>query len=974
MLPATPQGDWRRRIWNAVRIPAWSALVLLALGLGLAAWAGVEFRRDTMAIDRHTTFIIRLERVLSALKDVETGQRGYLLTGDERYLAPYRNATSELDGLIASARALHFATEPLFDLVAKRRAASAQAVLLFQQTNQVAAVSSAMKGVGMTLMEQIRTDIAREEADADQEIGQRRHRQRHVALPLAVAASILTLLAFAVMGWVAIRRRRAQQASLALLEGVLDNAPVGLGFLDSNLDVRQLNKALLAMSEQSLSTEVGTPIWAALPQMQSALERRLKDVVATGRPVSNLEVTAAGTRHTVSDRHFQVSLYPLTQAGRRTQGRIEGVGMVVADVTARRRSEQRTRESEERFRILTQAVSTLIWVTDGEGVFSKGGEQWSRFTGDGLGTSKRSWLGSVHPEDRAAVEAAWDTAVSTRSPFKGEHRLRRHDGVWRHMAVTAAPVTNEDGSLREWVGSHADITVRKEEERELEAALDAAEAANRAKSVFLANMSHELRTPLSAVIGYSEVMEDQIEDLGDKTLVADLGKIKSNARHLLSLINDVLDLSKIEANRMEAYAEDVAIVTLANDVAGTVEALFTRRKNRLGLDISDDVGTMHTDVVKLRQCLINLLSNAAKFTENGDVVLAASREYAADGDWIVFRVEDTGIGMTADQVERLFERFTQADETTTRKFGGTGLGLAITRAFCSLMGGTVSVESDVGRGTTFTMRLPALMPEGAVSDETAPSPTPSEVSSKGDVLVIDDDPAQRELMCRFIERQGFVPHATADGPAGLAAAKALKPRAILLDVMMPRMDGWAVLTALKKDPDLASIPVVMVTFVQDTGVGASLGASDYLTKPIHWDKLKLVLDRFDTSNGEILVVDDDDDARQRLVGVLHRTGWRTVEARNGLDALATVARAVPRVILLDLTMPVMDGFSFLLALRAKPECADVPVIVLTARDISATDRRRLSSATRVFQKAETSLSQIASELRSLPVPGERRAS
>ena len=424
---------------------------------------------------------------------------------------------------------------------------------------------------------------------------------------------------------------------------------------------------------------------------------------------------------------------------------------------------------------------------------------------------------------------------------------------------------------------------------------------------------------------------------------------------------------------MDTFAEDVEVAGLVEDVAETVGTLVEQKNNVLLIEVAPNVGAMHTDVVKVRQCLFNLLSNASKFTENGRVTLNVHREGALEAATLVFRVSDTGIGMTEEQLARLFQRFAQADETTTRKFGGTGLGLALTRAFSRLLGGDITVESTIGVGTTFTLRLPAAMPEQQVYDDGTAVPGQQAREERQTVLVIDDDAAQRDLMARFLDRQGFNVRTATNGVSGLEIARMVRPRAITLDVMMPKVDGWAVLATLKADPDLAKIPVVMITFQHDNGLSATLGAADHVNKPVHWDKLKEVLERFRNAEGDILVVDDDAGIRARLRTTLERQGWSVAEAANGEDALTKVMHGPPRAVLLDLNMPVMDGFTFLHTLREKPGCADIPVVVFSARDLSAQDRNRLREADRILSKT-ASLRDITAELRALAPPTEDVAS
>ena len=546
-----------------------------------------------------------------------------------------------------------------------------------------------------------------------------------------------------------------------------------------------------------------------------------------------------------------------------------------------------------------------------------------------------------------------------------------------HFAFSFTPVYGENDVVAGFFCPCSETTQQIKAERHLAAAKLAAEDANLAKSTFIANMSHELRTPLSAIIGYSEMLIEDLADGADPvSLGEDMRKIEGNARHLLGLINDVLDLSKIESGKMEVYTETFDVEAMIRDVASTVTGLLEKKGNRIEVELAPDLDAMTSDVTKIRQMLLNLLSNSAKFTEGGKVTLLVERVIDPDGDRMVFRVRDTGIGMTVEQLDALFQRFQQADASTTRKFGGTGLGLSITKAFCVMLGGQINVESQLGVGSTFTIRLPTELPDpsSGEADDTAGQSSavfgdPAELQThKSTVLVIDDDPAQRDLMARFLEREGFSARTASDGPSGLELARWLLPRAILLDVMMPGMDGWSVLTALKADAELAKIPVVMVTFVSERGLATALGAADYVAKPVKWERFRQVMDRFRESAGDVLIVDDDADTRQRVRKALERDSWTVAEASNGQEALVAVANAMPRVILLDLTMPVMDGFAFLHELRSRPGCGDIPVIVLSARDLTRDDRHRLREASQVLNKGETSLRDLTQGLRALAEP------
>jgi signal transduction histidine kinase/CheY-like chemotaxis protein len=488
------------------------------------------------------------------------------------------------------------------------------------------------------------------------------------------------------------------------------------------------------------------------------------------------------------------------------------------------------------------------------------------------------------------------------------------------------------------------------------------EIASRHKSQFLANMSHELRTPMNAIIGVTEMLLEDARALGQEDQIEPHERILRAGKHLLALINDILDLSKIEAGKMELHLESFAIAPLVEDVVGTIRPLAAKNENEVVLECAAELGTMRADATRVRQALLNLTSNANKFTEHGVVTITIGRRPEDGRDWITFAVSDTGIGMTPEQMPRLFEEFTQADASTTRKYGGTGLGLAISRLFCRMMGGDITVESTPGRGSTFTMRLPAEVQSAKDRNVRLPTTPAGEVSRRAarppqasrQVLVIDDDPTVRELMERFLVKEGFPVVTAANGVEGLRKARELRPAAITLDVLMPDLDGWTVLAALKGDPALADVPVIFVTILDERTKGYSLGATDYLVKPVDRERLLRALERLcgDRPSRRLLLVEDDEATRTVIRHALEREGWAITPAENGRIALARLAEEPrPDAILLDLLMPEMDGFEFLAELRRHGAWRDVPVLVLTAKDLTDEDRRRLNGEVeRIIQK------------------------
>jgi signal transduction histidine kinase/DNA-binding response OmpR family regulator/putative methionine-R-sulfoxide reductase with GAF domain len=501
----------------------------------------------------------------------------------------------------------------------------------------------------------------------------------------------------------------------------------------------------------------------------------------------------------------------------------------------------------------------------------------------------------------------------------------------------------------------------------------AAERANQAKSQFLANMSHELRTPLNAIIGYSEMLQEEAESDGQDHYVPDLEKIHTAGRHLLALINDILDLSKIEAGKTELFLERFDLRDLVAEVESTITPLVARNGNRLTTRVDGGVGAMTADMTKVRQILLNLLSNASKFTEEGEIELSVAVP-AASPDRVVLKVRDEGIGMTGDQIDRLFTAFSQAEASTSKKYGGTGLGLVISRHFARMMGGDIGVESTPGQGTTFTVRLPLVAEPGAPANAAADDLARAEGSgTAGTVLVIDDAPEMHDLLRRSLSRAGYRTESALDGETGLERARAEAPDVIILDVIMPHMDGWSVLGALKDDPSTADIPVIMLTMLDDRNLGFALGAAEYLTKPVEPTRLLGLLRRYcSDAHRPVLVVEDDAPSRMLLRRAIEELDLPVAEAENGRAAMEALESVTPQVILLDLVMPEMDGFEFVARLRSRPEWREIPVIVVTGKDLTADERRRLNGAVeRVIRKDSLDRDALLAQLAQLLRPGRR---
>jgi signal transduction histidine kinase/CheY-like chemotaxis protein len=765
-------------------------------------------------------------------------------------------------------------------------------------------------------------------------------------------------------------------------QDIVDTVREPLLMLDTNLRVQSANRAFYETfhvssveTENQLIYELGNGQWD-IPDLRTLLE----DVIPTSSVFNDFEL-----EHTFPIIGTRVMLLN----GRKLRAGSHSAIIVLAmeDVTERRRSEADLREIETYAQDIVDTVREPLLILDTTLRVQSGNRAFYatfKVSPDETENQLIYELGNGQ-WDIPALRTLLEDIVPTSSVFNDFELEHDFPSLGRRVMLLNARKLQAGHHGELLVLAMEDVTERRRAEEEAAKAKEASEAANQKKSLFLANMSHELRTPLNAIVGYSEMLQEEASEKGLESFCEDLEKINGAGRQLLALINDILDLSKIEAGKMELFIESFELNTLIEDIASTIEPMVKKNKNILKIHCADDLGGMRADQVKVRQGLFNLLSNATKFTQDGTITLEVKRERMDAAEWIIFRVIDTGIGLTPDKILRLFQDFTQADASTTRKFGGTGLGLALTRRFCQMMGGDVTVSSIPGEGSVFTIKLPASVsdPEAAIRDdecapdgivstdrrETDPAPAPSTC-----LLVIDDNGAQLDLMRRFLTKEGFCVRCASSGEEGVRLAKEMIPIAIMLDVMMPGMDGWSVLKALRSEPSLSEIPVIMLTMVDDAARGFALGATDYLTKPVNRRRLSRLLKRYSCPMQPcpVLVVDDDADIRTSMRQMLEKNGCRVIEAKNGEVALATMEEDQPSLIFLDLMMDVMDGFTFAENVRAHKEWRSIPIVVVTSHDLTGAERKRLSGNIDTIlhkgQSTEDLLADVVDALNSRAVP------
>jgi signal transduction histidine kinase/CheY-like chemotaxis protein len=524
------------------------------------------------------------------------------------------------------------------------------------------------------------------------------------------------------------------------------------------------------------------------------------------------------------------------------------------------------------------------------------------------------------------------------------------------MSLAFSRMSDEVGAL---------ITARTSE---METSRDEANEANAEKTRFFANMSHELRTPLNAILGYGEMLAEECEDLGYDDLLPDLKKITSAGSHLLSLINNILDISKIEAGRMELYLTSFDIENMIDTIKDVVGPLAADHDNGFKVNLQDPLGSMTQDETKIRQCLTNFLSNGFKFTSNGTITLDVDAFIQDDVEMIRFAVSDTGEGMSEEGLSKVFREYEQAERSTSAKHGGTGLGLPITKKLSEMMGGDVLVTSVLGEGSVFTLYVPRECPQDY--DEIAEGNAIEKLEESEKVVVlIDDDVPMHDLIRRTLSKIGLRLVGATDSEKGMQIVREMKPKLLLLDVLMPGRDGWSILKECKSDPELSDMPVVMVSQLSQDVLAESLGADDYLTKPIDRGLFLETVTRLMGESSDqqtVLVIDDDADVRDLLSRMLIDAGWKAETAKDGKDGLEKV-KVRPSLIVLDIEMPRMDGFEFL-EVYMKDYTAEerAPILVYSGKDLSDIQRDLLNkNVAGMVRKEDVSMDELSTIVKNI---------
>ena len=971
-----------RRTVNA----GYGAAVLLLLLIGsVSYWSVTTFLRA--ADDRRHSYELRgrIGAVLSHLQDAETGQREYLLTGADPDLEPYRRGVAAVQDDLTVLQLLTVADSvrsrdvaALGPMVTAKLAELSRTIEVRRQSGLAAVLLVVDSGGGRRLMDTLRHVLGAmttAEASRTESSDARLLAAGSSARLALVGGSVLAIAIVSVAGFL-LRRDIAARAhaedelrrSQSFLDSIIEQLPHMI-FIKDAADLRfvRFNRAGEELLGYTRTELIGKNDFDFFPEAEARFFVSKDREVLAGGTVVDIPMEEIHTRHK-GTRILHTKKVPVLDPS----GQPRFLLGVSEDITEQRQAAEALRAAEFRLQQVLGFSATVIYALDVTGSAYKAiwvSDNFSRVTGyDAAAALDAAWGGDqLHPDERERLLGEMP-ALLRQDRFTREYRFRYRDGTYHWIRDDARVLRDADGRPTQVLGAWLDITERVRAEEELRRARAAAESANQTKSEFLAKMSHELRTPLNSIIGFSEMLDDQtFGPLNDKQRRY-VENVLSSGRQLLNLINDILDLSKVEAGRMELTASPFDVAGALNDARARMESQARQKRHAMVVEVEAGLPSLTADPGKFRQIMDNLLSNAIKFTpEGGHIRMAARRSPAGDGIEVV--VSDTGIGIKPEDQGRIFQEFEQLDNAYVREQQGTGLGLALTRKLVELHGGRIGVESQPGNGSTFRFVLPFEIRTTGI--ETTPRVRPGPL-----VLVVEDDLHAGDLLGHFLKESGYrVAHA-ATGAQAIALAKSLKPDVITLDILLPGEDGLAILGQLKGGPSTKHIPVVVVSITDHRDLGFSLGAVEWLVKPVQRTNfIESVRRAIGTAPLEhtptVLVVDDEPATVELLTDTLTTQGFRALGAHDGREGIAAAVAHHPDVIVLDLIMPGLTGFEVVRELRDHPMGRNIPILIFTAKELSASDRARLKDSVQGIVQKEGPTAALLNELsRVCPVGGK----
>lgn len=947
-----------------------------ALAAAILVFAGWEAHRSTVQVaaaaderKNSSQILAIVDDTEGRLVDAETAERGYLITGDESYLQPHREAIRNLDevltrlkGRTASQKSQQKHIQVLEPLIEKKLARIQESISLRRGKGLAAATQLVREGGGKLWMDEIRAVIAEMQAEEkgrwllhDQEMREALARSAWTIFLGNLAGLALLGVVFAFLTYELGERRRTQKELekrekwFSTTLGSVGDAVIAT---DMNGTVNFLNSVAESLTGWSLAEARGKSMDLVFDIMNAETrqpaENPVKKVLREGKVVGLADHTRLRRR---DGREFDIedSAAPiLTDAG-------EGLGMVLVfrDITEQRRIEAEIQRSEALNRaVLESAVDGIIVIDEAGSIQSLNPAAEQTF-----GWKAEEVIGqNINMLMPAPYQAAHDGYLRNYVET-GEKKIigigREVEGLRKdgtrfpiHLGVTEMRV----GGRRLFVGITRDITTQKRAEEAILRAKEEAERGSKFKDQFLSTMSHELRTPLNAVLGFSDLLADERYGSLNARQQRYVNHIHTGGKHLLKLISDILDLSKIEAGRMELLREDVAVASACAEVLGVLQPLAGKKSQALLKQVEPSL-YVRADAMRFKQILMNLLGNAIKFTpEGGRIELIARRMR----EQVRVEVRDNGPGIPPEQRQRIFEAFYRLAQTGNAT-EGTGLGLAITVRLVVLHGSKLEIESKPGEGTCFHFSLPLV---AIAPDEPAQTTIATPRAGKTlRILVVEDDAVAGQLIQSQLSSSGYETLRCSQPERAAEMAAELQPDAITLDLVMQPVHGLEVLRQLKNDPRTSKIPVIVVTIVDQPGVGTALGDDEYLIKPVDKATLLAAVERCLRSHGgtaparPILVVEEDASTCEMIKELLTAGGYSVITAADGAEARARVAHALPELIILDLVLPKMSGFELLAEWRGSPRTADLPVFVLTSKDLTQEEEKYVRAhAESLFRK------------------------